>query len=134
MVFDSLMSVLTLKNLIFMSMAVPVGVMAGALPGFTTTIAIALMVPFTFTMEPISGLVTIGALYCATIFGGSFSAILLNTPGTPSSIGTTFDGYPMAKQGRGEEAIYTATLSLLLRFHCGSVLQSIFGPACSASL
>jgi putative tricarboxylic transport membrane protein len=111
MIFDSLMGVLTLKNLVFMSIAVPIGVMAGALPGFTATMAVALMVPFTFTMEPISGLVTIGALYCATIFGGSFSAILLNTPGTPSSIGTTFDGYPMAKQGRGEEAIYTATFA-----------------------
>ena len=111
LIFDSLMSVLTLKNLVFMSVAIPIGVMAGALPGFTATMAVALMVPFTFTMEPISGLVTIGALYCATIFGGSFSAILLNTPGTPSSIGTTFDGYPMAKQGRGEEAIYTATFA-----------------------
>ncbi len=61
-------------------------------------------------MPPVSGLITIGALYCATIFGGSFSAILLNTPGTPSSIGTCFDGYPMARKGRGKEAIYIATI------------------------
>ena len=101
--------VLTAQNMMFMSIAMVLGITAGALPGFSATMAVALMVPFTFTMTPTSGLVTIGALYAASIFGGSFSAILLNTPGTPSSIGTTFDGYPMARQGRGEEAIYTAT-------------------------
>lgn len=120
------MSVLTLKNLLFMSFAVPIGIMAGALPGFTATMAVALMVPFTFTMEPISGLVTIGALYCATIFGGSFSAILLNTPGTPSSIGTTFDGYPMARQGRGEEAIYTATIASGIGGFVGTIILIAF--------
>ncbi len=103
--------VLTLHNMMLISIAMVLGITAGALPGFSATMAVALMVPFTFTMTPTSGLVTIGALYCATIFGGSFSAILLNTPGTPSSIGTTFDGYPMARQGRGEEAIYTATVA-----------------------
>ena len=107
--FQAAGEVLTGQNLMFMSIAMVLGITAGALPGFSATMAVALMVPFTFTMSPTSGLVTIGALYAASIFGGSFSAILLNTPGTPSSIGTTFDGYPMARQGRGEEAIYTAT-------------------------
>ena len=107
--FQAAGEVLTGQNLMFMSIAMILGITAGALPGFSATMAVALMVPFTFTMSPTSGLVTIGALYAASIFGGSFSAILLNTPGTPSSIGTTFDGYPMARQGRGEEAIYTAT-------------------------
>ncbi|GHV53684.1 hypothetical protein FACS1894206_04840 [Deltaproteobacteria bacterium] len=103
--------VLTAQNMLFISIAMVLGIIAGALPGFSATMAVALMVPFTFTMTPVSGLVTIGALYCASIYGGSFSAILLNTPGTPSSIGTCFDGYPMARQGRGEEAIYTATIA-----------------------
>lgn len=107
---QSIASIFTFQNFIYMMIAIVLGIMAGALPGFTATMAVALMVPFTFTMSPVSGLITIGALYCATIFGGSFSAILLNTPGTPSSIGTTFDGYPMAKKGRGMEAIYTATV------------------------
>jgi putative tricarboxylic transport membrane protein len=109
--FSAASEVLTLQNLLFMSIAMVLGITAGALPGFSATMAIAVMVPFTFTMNPVSGLVTIGALYCAAIYGGCFSAILLNTPGTPSSIGTCFDGYPMARQGRGEEAIYTATFA-----------------------
>ncbi|MFA5852950.1 MAG: tripartite tricarboxylate transporter permease, partial [Spirochaetales bacterium] len=107
---ESMIAIFTLQNMILMVIAIVLGIMAGALPGFTATMAVALMVPFTFTMPPVSGLITIGALYCATIFGGSFSAILLNTPGTPSSIGTCFDGYPMARNGRGKEAIYIATI------------------------
>ncbi len=118
--------VLSLYNLMLMSIAMVLGIIAGALPGFSATMAVALMVPFTFTMSPTSGLVTIGALYCATIFGGSFSAILLNTPGTPSSIGTTFDGYPMARQGRGEEAIYTATIASCVGGLIGTVILIAF--------
>ena len=118
--------VLTLYNLMLMSIAMVLGIIAGALPGFSATMAVALMVPFTFTMSPTSGLVTIGALYCASIFGGSFSAILLNTPGTPSSIGTCFDGYPMARQGRGEEALYTATIASCVGGIIGTVILIAF--------
>ncbi|SJZ36315.1 tripartite tricarboxylate transporter permease [Selenihalanaerobacter shriftii] len=102
-------AMLTLKNMLFMLFGVTGGMIAGGLPGLTATMSVALIVPFTFSMDPITGLVTIGAIYCGAIFGGAFSAILVNAPGTPSSIGTTFDGYPMTKQGRGEEAILTAT-------------------------
>ena len=118
--------VLTLYHLTLMSIAMVLGIVAGALPGFSATMAVALMVPFTFTMSPTSGLVTIGALYCGSIFGGSFSAILLNTPRTPSSIGTTFDGYPMARQGRGEEAVYTATFASAVGGLIGTVMLIAF--------
>jgi putative tricarboxylic transport membrane protein len=104
-------AIFTVKNMLFMLFGVSAGMIAGALPGLTATMSVALIVPFTFTMDPVSGLVTLGAIYCGAIFGGAFSAILVNTPGTPSSIGTTFDGYPMAKQGKGEEAIFTATFA-----------------------
>jgi len=110
-ILEALTAIFTLKNLLFMLFGVTAGMVAGALPGFSATMAVALIVPFTFTMDPITGLATLGAIYCGAIFGGAFSAILVNTPGTPSSIGTTFDGYPMTKQGRGEEAIYTATFA-----------------------
>jgi putative tricarboxylic transport membrane protein len=116
---EALAAIFTLQNLLFMVVAILFGIMAGALPGFSATMAVALLVPFTFTMSPVSGLITIGALYASTIFGGSFSAILLNTPGTPSSIGTCFDGFPMAKKGKGQEAVYIATV--------GSGLGGIIG-------
>jgi len=101
-------------NLFFIVLGVGAGIVVGALPGLTATMAIALLVPFTFAMEPIQGLVLLGGIYCGAIFGGSFSAILINTPGTPSAIATTFDGYPMAKKGESYRAIVAATISSVI--------------------
>lgn len=106
-----LQNVIHFQNLFFVLAGTVAGMIVGALPGLTATMAVALLVPFTYTMGPVSGLVTLGAVYMGCIYGGAFSAILINTPGTPSSIGTTFDGYPMARQGRGEEAIVAATVA-----------------------
>lgn len=98
---EALAQVFLPNNILLMLAGIVGRLIAGALPGFSATMAVALIVPFTFTMNPTSGLITLGAIYMAAIYGGSFSAILINTPGTPSSIGTTFDGYPMAKKGKG---------------------------------
>ena len=103
--------IFTLKVILMIIAGLFGGLLSGALPGLTATMAVALLVPFTFTMDPTEGLIVLGAIYMACIYGGSFSAILVNTPGTPSSIGTTFDGFPMAKKGEGERAILTATFS-----------------------
>jgi putative tricarboxylic transport membrane protein len=112
-------NLLTLQNLLIVLVATVAGMIMGALPGLTATMAVALLVPFTYTMSPVAGLVGLGAIYMGCIYGGAFSAILINTPGTPSSIGTTFDGYPMARQGRAEEAIVAATV--------GSAVGGLFG-------
>ncbi|NLM64925.1 MAG: C4-dicarboxylate ABC transporter permease [Firmicutes bacterium] len=119
-------SILTPTTLLLMLGGTVMGLIAGALPGISATMAVALLVPFTFSMPPLQGLALLGAIYMSAIYGGSFSAILINTPGTPSSIGTTFDGYPMAKQGRGWEAIIVATV--------GSVIGGIFGVIALAFL
>ncbi|MBK5261493.1 MAG: tripartite tricarboxylate transporter permease [Peptostreptococcaceae bacterium] len=110
-ILDAFIAVLDIKIIVFMLLGTTGGMIAGALPGFSATMAVALIVPFTFTMDPIAGLATLGAIYTGAIYGGCFSAILVNTPGTPSSIATTFDGYPMTKLGRGEEALHTATFA-----------------------
>ncbi len=94
------------------------GTIVGSLPGLTATMAIAILVPLTFSMEPASALVVMGALYAGAIYGGAYSAILLNTPGTPSAIATTFDGYAMAKRGDGDLAITLACLASV----CGGIV------------
>lgn len=128
-------NVATFSNILFMVVACFLGIFAGALPGFSATMGVALLVPFTFTMDTIPGLVTIGALYASTIFGGAFSAILLNTPGTPSSIATCFDGYPMARQGRGEEALYTASIASSFGGFVGTFILILFAlPLAKVSL
>lgn len=108
---QALMGVLDPISLLLIVLGVGSGIIVGALPGLTATMAIALLVPFTFGMSPIHGLVLLGAIYSGAIYGGSFSAILINTPGTPSAIATTFDGFPMAQKGEAYRAIVTATIS-----------------------
>ncbi len=103
--------VFSLKIILLMLLAIFLGLSIGAMPGLTATMAVALLVPITFPLNPTEGLILLGALYMSAIYGGSFSAILVNTPGTPSSIGTTFDGYPMAKRGEGQKAVLISTFA-----------------------
>ncbi|MBN1804765.1 MAG: tripartite tricarboxylate transporter permease [Sedimentisphaerales bacterium] len=110
-ILQGVQNVFEIKHLFLVLMGITFGMTMGAMPGLTATMAVALLVPFTYTMGPVAGLIALGAIYMGAIYGGSFSAILINTPGTPSSIGTTFDGYPMAKQGKGEQAIIGATVA-----------------------
>lgn len=103
--------IFTFSTLLYIAIGVIIGFIIGALPGLTGNMAIALMVPITFTMEPSKALSFLVAIYCSAIFGGSVSAILLGIPGTVSSMATVLDGYPMAKKGLAGEALGIATLS-----------------------
>ena len=94
---------LTPINLLVLVLGVIGGLFLGATPGLSPTMAVALLVPFTFHMEPATGLVLLGAVYTATVAGGAISAILINIPGAPANIATLLDGHPMAKQGQGPE-------------------------------
>ncbi|WP_261166655.1 tripartite tricarboxylate transporter permease [Microbacterium sp. Marseille-Q6965] len=87
-----------------------IGTIVGAAPGITATMAVALAAGFTLTMEPLQGLSVLLAIYVAAQFGDRVPSILVNTPGTPASIATTFDGYPMAKQGRAGIALTSSAI------------------------
>lgn len=106
-----LLDALTPINLLLALVGVVAGTVIGAMPGLSATMAVAVLVPFTYVMGPASGLIVLGAIYTGAIYGGAFAAILVNTPGTPSAIATTFDGYPMAKRGEGALAISLATFA-----------------------
>lgn len=109
-------------NLFIMILATAGGIMIGALPGLSATMGVALLVPLTFGMEPASGLLMLGAMYCGAIYGGSNSAILINTPGTPSAVCTTFDGYPLTLKGKAGDALMTALIASVV----GGLIGSIF--------
>jgi putative tricarboxylic transport membrane protein len=115
---DNFLAALSFQNLLLAVIGVTAGTAIGALPGLTATMAVAVLVPFTFTMEPAPALIMLGAIYTGAIYGGAYSAILLNTPGTPSAVATTFDGYPMAKRGDGDLAITVSCLASV----CGGVV------------
>lgn len=91
--------------------AVLIGVVVGALPGLSSPMAVALLLPFTISMEPVPAISMMAALYCAGTFGGSICAILINAPGAPPAVATAFDGYPMAKRGEAGRALGIAAIS-----------------------
>jgi len=107
---------------------VTAGLFVGAMPGLTAAMALAVLLPFTFTLPPLYGLVALGAVYMGAIYGGSFAAILVNTPGTPSSIATAFEGYPMAKDGRALEAIGLATVASAIGGLAGVFFLLVLSP------
>jgi len=87
------------------------GIIIGALPGLTSTMGVALLLPITYGMEATVGIVMLLGIYCGSVYGGSISAILLNTPGTPASAATTLDGHPMAMRGEAGRALTISTIS-----------------------
>ena len=95
-------------SLLCLTLAMAYGILLGAIPGLTATMAVALMIPLTYTLPKSVAMVTFIAVYIGGISGGLISAILLRMPGTPSSIATTFDGYPMARNGMAGRALGTA--------------------------
>ena len=101
----------TLFNVMLALGGVIAGTVIGSLPGLTATMAVAVLVPITFSMPPASALILMGAIYTGAIYGGAYAAILLNTPGTPSAIATTFDGFPMARRGDGDLAVTLACMA-----------------------
>ena len=103
---------LTPMHLMVVSLGVIGGLLLGATPGLSPTMAVALLVPFTFHMAPATGLILLGAVYTATVAGGAISAILINIPGAPANIATLLDGHPMARQGHSQKALYFCFISI----------------------
>lgn len=106
---DNLMAGLAIvgnvQSFLALFVGVAIGTVAGAIPGLSATMAVALTLPFTFSMAPITGILLLLGVYKGGIFGGSIPAILIKTPGTPASSATVLDGYPMAQQGRAGKAL-----------------------------
>lgn len=101
---------LTLQNLGFAFVGVLIGTLVGVLPGIGAITAIALLIPFSFGLNPISGLILLSGVYYGSMYGSSTTAILVRTPGDVGSVVTTLDGYEMAKRGRARQALATAAI------------------------
>ncbi len=96
-----------------MVIGVAVGILVGVLPGLGSVVGITMVLPFTITMAQIPSVALMLGVYCGSVYGGSITAILINTPGTPASAATCFDGYPMARRGDADLAIGWVTMSSL---------------------
>lgn len=104
------------------------GIIVGAIPGLGNNIAIIVMLPFTYSMSPLSALCLLGGIYMGCAVGGSFSGVLLNIPGTAESICTTIEGYPLAQKGRAKEALYLASISSTYGGVFGCIIMILFAP------
>lgn len=129
MLMDGLANILALKPMLLIFAGVVLGLIFGAIPGLTATMAIAICLPITYTMGPIHGMALLMGLYIGGVSGGLVPAILLNLPGTPSSIATTFDGYPMAKKGEAGKAFGFAIVSSFIGTLLGIIVLMTISPA-----
>jgi len=102
------------------------GLILGATPGLSPTMAVALLIPFTFHLSPTQGLILLGAAYTSTVAGGAVSAILLKIPGAPANIATALDGHEMAKKGEGSRALHLSFLSSGVL--CEGVIVRVYRP------
>ncbi|SKA23978.1 tripartite tricarboxylate transporter permease [Consotaella salsifontis] len=104
------------------------GIIIGALPGLTVNMGIALLMPLTFTFQGMGGILMLLGVYCGAIYGGSISAILINTPGTPASAATVLDGYPMALKGEAGRALGLSTASSMFGGLFSAVALVVVAP------
>jgi len=110
------------------TLGVAIGILFGAIPGMTATMAVAVCLPLTYALDLNQGLSLLLGLYVGGISGGLVPAILLNIPGTPSSITTTFDGYPMTQKGEGERALKIGIVSSLFGGLLSAAVLFFFAP------
>ena len=123
---------LTGYHLTLIVVGVLFGILVGVLPGLGAPNGVTLLIPLTFTIDPVSAIILLASMYWGALFGGSTTSILFNIPGEPSSVATTFDGHPMAKQGRATEALSYAFLSAAFGALFGVVVITLLaGPAAS---
>jgi len=120
--------VLTPVNLLLMLVGVTLGIIIGVLPGLGGANGIAILLPLTFTMQPTSAIIMLSCIYWGALFGGAITSVLFNIPGEPWSVATTFDGYPMAQQGRAGEALTAAFTSSFVGAFVAVVMITFLAP------
>ncbi|MDR1520402.1 MAG: tripartite tricarboxylate transporter permease, partial [Planctomycetota bacterium] len=132
-------------NLLAALVGAILGLIVGALPGIGALTGVALLLPLTFSFNPTTAVIMLAAIYYANMYGGAYSAILLNIPGDSSAVMTALDGYPLAKQNKAGKALFTAnaasfvggTIGMVILTFIGPVMANVgirFGPAEMASL
>lgn len=126
---NAFVALLNWQSLLLMVLGVIAGIIFGAIPGLSASMAVALFLPLTFSMNAVNGMNTLVAVYIGGISGGLISAILLNMPGTASSIATCFDGHPMAKRGDALQALWLGIFYSFLGSIFSFIILIFFAPS-----
>jgi putative tricarboxylic transport membrane protein len=119
---------ITPYNIFVAVLGILLGTIIGVLPGLGGANGVAILLPVTFSMPPTSGIILLTSIYWGALFGGAITSILFNIPGEPWSVATTFDGYPMARQGRGGQALTAAFISSFIGALFSILLLTFFAP------
>ncbi|GAB3517867.1 tripartite tricarboxylate transporter permease [Arthrobacter monumenti] len=122
-------AVLDPSVLILTVLGILLGVVVGAMPGLSATVGIAVFLPFTFTLDPLPGLVLLLGIYNGACYAGSIPAILLRTPGTPASAATVLDGYPMTRKGQAGYALSVSLVASVVGGFLATVMLIVSAPA-----
>lgn len=129
---EALSLILTFEGMLVLTFGTMLGIILGALPGIGSTVAVAMILPFTLTMSQAPAILLLLAIYAGSVYGGSISAILINTPGTPQSAATCLDGYPMAKRGEAGKALGWATIASVIGGLFSAVVLIFAAPQLAA--
>src|SRR3977135_1300930 len=124
--------ILTPENLYLCFLGSLIGTLVGVLPGVGPLAALALLLPVTFTLSPVGGMVILCSIFYGAMYGGSTTSILLNIPGEAASVVTCIDGHQMAKQGRAGAALGIAAIGSFVAGTLGFVVMTFFAPAIAA--
>ncbi|MFV0245118.1 MAG: tripartite tricarboxylate transporter permease [Qingshengfaniella sp.] len=127
-VLSGLPDALTLGSILAMMAGTAAGILVGAIPGLTATLAMALLLPFTYTMSPLTSLGMMAGIYNGSMYGGAIPAILMKIPGTPSAVATTFDGFPLAQGGRAKFALHVALFSSAAGSAISAIALMVLAP------
>lgn len=122
----------SIENLAFCLIGVLLGTLIGVLPGIGATATIAMLLPITFQLEPVSSLIMLAGIYYGAQYGGSTTAILINMPGESSSAVTALDGYQMARRGKAGTALATAAIGSFVAGTAATMLVAVFAPPLTA--
>lgn len=130
---DSFLTIIEPTNIMLVVLGLLVGIFLGALPGIGSSMAIVLALPFTYFLDVLPAIAFLSTIYVGSAYGGSITAILFNTPGTPEAVATTFDGHPMSQQGKSKKALGLAISSsafggifaVILMFSLASILSEV---------
>jgi putative tricarboxylic transport membrane protein len=122
-------AVLTPTTLLLLGAGVMLGMIVGVMPGLGPSAGIAILLPVTFGLDPTGAIVMLAAVYYGAMYGGTITSVLINTPGESATVATTFDGYPMAQQGRAGPALVLAAAASFVAGTVGAILISVSAPA-----
>ena len=121
-------TILTLQNILLLVGGVLIGMIVGVIPGVGPSAGLAILLPVTFGLDPTGAIVMLAAVYYGAMYGGTITSVLINTPGESATVASTFDGYPLAKQGRAGPALVMAALASFVAGTIGALLISFAAP------